>query len=194
MMTFSVNAREIRQLSALLDGNKKKVRQQAAIAVNATSRKAISMMAKEVGKELAVPQKIIKTTVKTVKRARAKETPISAVVRQSHAKRLSLRHFKPKQNKQGVTYRISKTEGRRIRKGAFQGPRPGVMKVSWRGNAFRREGKARNPIVKMMGASPWAVFVKKGIRKLVVTVCSAELNKQLRRRVRFLALKRTGAI
>jgi len=74
------------------------------------------------------------------------------------------------------------------------GPRPGANKASWRGNAFKRVGKSRLPIQIQKGPSPWGVFVKREMTKQVEATANAELKKQVERRIRFINLKKTGAV
>ncbi len=196
MIAFTVNARKIKELEKLLNGNQKKLRRELATAVNATARKTQSLMAKQIGRELSTAQKNIKQTIAIVKKA----TPTgeakspSATVRQSKTKRIPLRDFGARQNKSGVSYKISKTAGRKQVKGAFQGPKPGTMKASWRGRVFKRTGASRLPIVQLFGPSPWGVFAKKKLKRPTVQDSRVELMLQINRRIRFLKLKQSGAI
>lgn len=195
MIAFTVNDRKIKELSKLLKGNAKKLNREIATAVNATAKKTESSMAKQVGQELATSQKNIKTTIKIVKKAdKSGATRPSAIVRQLQTKRLPLRDFGARQNKKGTSYKVSKTAGRKLIAGAFQGPKPGAMKSSWRGRVFKRVGKGRLPIVQLFGASPWGVFAKRKLKQPTVRESKLELRKQLERRIRFIKLKQSGAI
>lgn len=194
MITFSVNQQKINELKRLLKGNSKKLRRQLTTAVNATSRKTRSQMAKGVGKELAVTQKAIKQTIDIKKKATNASRNPTAIVSQKYGERLPLRDFKSRQTKAGVTYKISKTGGRKTAIGAFQGPRPGQRNARWNGRAFKRVGKSRLPITQLFGASPWGVFEKQKLRKPTVKESRKELLKQIDRRIRYLKLKQSGAI
>ena len=55
-------------------------------------------------------------------------------------------------------------------------------------------GKSRLPIVKLHGASPFGVMTKGKKLGPSVEATQAELEKQIQRRVRFITLKKTGAI
>ena len=68
------------------------------------------------------------------------------------------------------------------------------MKASWRGNAFIRVGKTRLPIRKLLGPSPWGVFVVGKKIGPSAQQIEAELKKQIDRRIRFILLKQSGAI
>ena len=103
--------------------------------------------------------------------------------------RLSLRYFGATQNAKGVTYKMNKGSGRTFIEGAFQGPKPGAVKASWRGNVFKRVGKTRLPIQKLMGASAWGVFV---VRKMYTPTRSSlmkKFNQRLRHEVDYLISK-----
>ena len=195
MIALSATARGEKQLAKLLNGKAKQINRQLAIAVNATSKKTVSLMAKGVGQELRTAQKNIKATIKIKQKAdaRAGKSP-TAIVSQKKTGRIPLRDFGARQGKKGTSYRVSKTTGRGFVAGAFQGAKPGVMKASWRGRVFKRVGKERLPIVQLFGASPWGVFVGKKLRRPITRETRAELVKQINRRIRFLSLKKSGAI
>lgn len=185
---------QLKRLGELMANDHKKLKSELMRAVNATAKKTESLMAKEISKELATTQKEIKQKIKITKRADKGELNISAVVTVAKTSRLPMRLFTPKQNKAGVTYRISKTKGRKTVLEAFQGPKIGVQKVAWRGNAFRRKGKSRLPIVKLRGPSPWGVFVKNNQKPAVEVKAGDELMKQVERRIRFHVLKQAGKL
>ena len=69
MIALSATARGEKRLAKLLGGNAKKLRREIAVAVNATSKKTVSIWAKEVSKEIATAQKNIKKTIKVTKKA-----------------------------------------------------------------------------------------------------------------------------
>lgn len=194
MIGFTVQQRKVNELSKVLKGSDKKVRRQLVIAVNATSRKTTGGIAKQVATELATAQKNIKKTIKVKQKAGKTQKVPTAIVSQTETKRIPLRDFGARQNKKGVSYKISKSKGRKTIQGAFQGPKPGVMKAGWRGRVFKRVGKSRLPIQQLFGASPWGVFVKNKMKKPVVKESKQELIKQIERRIRFLKLKESGAI
>ena len=194
MIGFTVQQRKVNELSKVLKGSDKKIRRQLTIAVNATSKKTQGGIAKQIATELATAQKNIKETIKIKKKASNSQKVPQAVVSQTETDRIPLRDFRARQNKKGVSYKVSKSKGRKTIQGAFQGPKPGVMKSSWRGRVFKRVGKSRLPIQQLFGASPWGVFVKNKMKKPVVKESKQELIKQIERRIRFLKLKESGAI
>jgi hypothetical protein len=195
MIALSVTARGEKRLAKLLQGNSKRLRREMAVAVNATSKKTVAIWAKEVSKEVATAQKNIKATIKVSKKASAGESKSpTAVVTQKKTGRIPLRDFGARQNKGGTSYKISKGGKRGFVAGAFQGPKPGVMKASWRGRVFKRVGAGRLPIIQLFGPSPWGVSIKNDLKKPTVKATRIELIKQIERRIRFLKLKQSGAI
>lgn len=114
-----------------------------------------TQISKEIRQNLNIKAGDLKPVLKT------KGFKGGATIRLNKSERLSLRHFGAKQNAKGVSYKINKSGGRTFVAGAFQGPKPGAMKISWKGSVFKRVGKSRLPIVKLQGASAWGVFVVK---------------------------------
>lgn len=189
---ISVKVAGIERLKASLGDKAKKLPQEVAIAVNATAKFVNKQMAKDIQQELATSQKVIGKTIRQTRRATKAE--LKAMVRLEKTTRIPLKDFGARQTKKGVSYKVSKTKGRGFVPGGFQGPKPGAMKASWRGNAFKRVGKARLPIVKLKGPSPWGVFVKRGMTADILKRADAELEKQVERRVRYNVLKSQGVI
>lgn len=192
MLKTSVKNDALGRLADAVERAGRKLPREIATACNATARKTKSLIAKGVTTELATKQKTVKQHVSQSRKA--VPTKLQAGVRLNKSKRIPLKEFKPRQTRAGVSYRISKRTGRATIPGAFQGPRPGLMKASWRGNVFRRVGKARLPIVKLYGPSPWGVFVKRKMGGPTAKQAQAELMKQLERRIRFNNLKADGTL
>jgi len=175
-----------------LSQSKSNIKRELATAINATAKKAKSEVSKQVRNELAVTKKVIDTQIKLGGRASAGSLGSSVTLRKSS--RIPLRDFAARQNSKGVSYKVSKSKGRNTVSGAFQGPKPGVMKASWRGRVFKRVGEKRLPIVQLYGPSPWGVFVKRKQVGPTGKAIRAELEKQIDRRIRFLLLKASGKI
>lgn len=146
-------------------------------------------IAKEVSKEIAVPQKLIKKRIKHTRLG-----GFDSVVSLSKSARIGLRFFKAKQTKQGVTAKISRNQPAKTYVGAFQGPKPGQMNVKWKGNAFQRRGKSRKPIAPIKGPSPWGVIVVGGKIQAVLRETDQELQRQLEKRLRYLELRKSGLL
>ena len=191
-MNVTVKASSVASLKKALEGTSRKLKAEMRIAVNATANKSKSIINKEIRSELATSAKAISPTIRVSRKAAGDE--LSATVEVKKTGRISLREFGARQGKKGTSYKVSKTKGRKTIPDAFQGPKPGVMKASWRGHVFRRVGKTRLPIVKLFGPSPWGVMTvgnKLGPSK---EQTQAELEKQVQRRIRFVTLTKSGAI
>ena len=188
---IAISAKGLSGLTNAVNSIAKDLKKNLAVAINETSKTGKAGIAKKIAAELAVAQKTIKEQIKNT---RASATMLRSNLQLRKSNRISLRYFGAKQNKAGVSFRISKTKGRKIIQGAFQGPRPGAVNVRWRGNVFKRAGKARLPIVKLQGPSPWGVFAVNRMTKKQEEELRIELEKRVERRIRFLTLKAQGKI
>lgn len=187
-INVTFNESDVKQTTGILDRIVKNLEKEVNIAAWKTARKGKSVIAKQVTNELAATQKVVKQQINTERG----KTYAAVSLRKSG--RIPLRDFGARQTKVGVSYRISKSQGRKILPGAFQGPRPGLMKASWKGNAFRRVGKQRLPIVKLKGPSPWGVHLFQNQQRKTRDELSSEFLKQLLERIRYNRLKQSGAI
>jgi hypothetical protein len=179
-------------MKAEIEGTGRKLRTELAIAVNATAAKGKRIVAKEIGNELATAQKNIAKEIGTGRKANA--VNISSVVEVKKTGRIPLRDFGARQTKKGVSAKVSKSKGRKMYDGAFQGPRPGLINARWRGRVFRRLGKTRLRIAQLMGPSAWGVFVVGKKIGPSAKQTQDELKKQVDRRIRFILLKQSGTI
>ena len=175
----------ITALDNLVGNLKKEIR----IINSKVAKKGKSFIAKAVTSELAVTQKVVKS-----KLAEKRNSDGSAQVAIRKSSRINLKDFGARQNKKGVSYRISKSQGRKVLAGAFMGPKPGVKFTSLGGKAFKRIGKSKKPTATLRGPSPWGVHVKNNQIQPTVQKIAAELRKQAAERLRFQRLKRSGAI
>lgn len=191
-MIVGVDSASVNSLKAALKDTTRKLKAELKIAVNATAKKSKSIINKEIRSELAVTAKVVAPTIRIL--TTATDANISATVEVKKTSRIPLRDFGARQTKAGVTFKTSKTRGRKTVQGAFQGPKPGVMKASWRGRVFKRVGKTRLPIVQLFGPSPFGVMTKGKKLGPSKEQTQAELEKQIQRRVRFITLKKAGTI
>ena len=189
--TIQVDTAKLKELERLVNGAEKKFKKEMAIAINDTRKKVNSLAAKVITDELFTAQKNVRDVFAFQK---ATDTQLAATITIKKTKRLGLRHFGAKQNKKGVSYKISKTKGRRFIASAFRGPMPDRIKESWKGNVFKREGKARLPIFHKRGPTPRGVYLKSDKDPMIRKQGLDELNKQIDRRIRFLKLKAEGKI
>jgi len=191
MLTVELNPAQVAKLQRAIEGTKRKLRKELHIAVNKTAKKVQGVVVNAIYQELATTKKQIRK-VTAVHRAKTIYDPARVVVKKE--KRLPLKAFKPRQTRKGVSYRISRTKGRKTVQGGFMGPRPGVTAPRLYGHAWKRKGKSRLPIQKLHAVSPWGVFVKRGMRGPVTIDGRKELIKQVDRRIRFITLKKQGTI
>lgn len=192
MIGMSIDAKDVKRLQESLGKRAKRLPQELAVAVNAATKKGRSEINKEIRKELAVKAASLNRVLKQTKKAT--KASGTAQITLNKEQRLSLKDFGARQNKAGVSYKISPKKGRKLIAGGFMGPKPGVTAIKLRGNAFKRMGKTRLPIVKLMGASPWGAWHVNKLRTPMTKIIQAELKKQIERRIRFHVLKAQGAI
>lgn len=190
MITLDVAG--VKELEKALGDDAKSLPRHLSAAINASATKVRSNVSKQVREELAAPAKDIAKVLKV--KSRAKASSLGATVQLDEEKRLSLKSFGARQTRAGVTYKTSPKEGRKRVDGAFMGPRPGVIAQKLNGHAYKRRGQSRKPIVKLMGASPWGAYVVHKMERKTVKDGQAELEKQVKRRIQFVELKRAGVI
>lgn len=68
------------------------------------------------------------------------------------------------------------------------------MKMSWKGNAFKRVGKERLPIIKLQGVSAFGAYAKNELSGPQVKVIEDELTKQMERRIKLNILRAEGLV
>lgn len=189
---IDLNVTGINKLKQAIEGTRRNLPGELRIAINATAKKVSSEVSKEIRKELALKAKDVKRHI-VVKR-KATKTRLSAMVQLSESRRPTLKSYGARQTWAGVSYKISKKTGRRVVKGGFMGPRPGVLAPRLRGHAFTRKGANRYPLQILRGPSPWAAFAKNRMIIPVSNVGEKELEKQITRRIRFNLLNKQGLI
>lgn len=187
MLKFGVDQASANRLIAVLNGVPKQINRELKTAVNASAKITRSRMNKTIRKSLQVNIKAVNKVLKI--ESTATEDSLSSTVGIKKDGRIPLKEFGAKQNKKGVSYKISKEGGRKTVAGAFQGPKPNQRKISWQNNVFKRVGKARLPIVKLFGPSIWGAFVIGNHVAPTQTEATSELGKQVERRIRYLELK-----
>jgi|JI10StandDraft_1071094.scaffolds.fasta_scaffold53944_7 high-affinity K+ transport system ATPase subunit B len=183
MLFVSVKGKVNQLAKALGDEAPKRLKKEVASAVNAAAKRTQNLLAKEVSKELATSQKVIKEGISVTKKAT--QDSLNAEVTQKESQRLSLKRFSAQQTKTGVRYKVSKTQGRKFVKSAFKAMTLGE-------HIYKREGKTRLPIQKLHGASPWGVTVKNKLDEVVTNRdIKPELIKQLDRRIKAVNFKKS---
>jgi len=133
MLAIQIDDRKLKQLQRVLRETPKQMPKELNKAINKTLKGVESNVAKAVTSEIRVTQKVVK---ESIKKKRSSASTLTATVTLKQTTRIPLREFGARQKKSGVSYKISKTGSRKTVIGAFQGPRPGVMKASWRGRVL----------------------------------------------------------
>lgn len=192
MVTIEFKQSQVMELRDAVSKAKKSLTKELAGAINSTSKKTRLEMGRDIRKTVAIPKDEVEKPLKI--RATASANNLQAVVSLKETPRLGLRHFGARQDKRGVSYKISKTGGRKRVNGAFQGPKPGVMKTSWKGNAFKRVGKSRLPIVLLKGVSAYGAYKKNELQGPQVKSIEEELAKQMDRRIKLNVLRANGLV
>ena len=188
-MTISVGIRidepRLRRFKAAIEGTTRQLRKELRIAVDTTAKRGLSISAKEIAKELKMPQKDIKAALKVV---RGSADDLTATIELRKDSRINLRSFGARQTKKGISYRIS-------RSGKDKGFVPSAFQIHKFGKrVFKRLFKARKPIIQLFGPSPWGVFLKGKKIQPARDAVEVELKKQVDKRIRFITLKKTGVI
>jgi len=192
MIAIEINANQLKKLQESVSKAKKSFTKELAASINAVSKKTKLQIGRDIRATVALKKDESEKPLSI--RAKATANNLTAIVTLKKTKRLGLRHFGARQDKRGVSYKISKKGGRKRVDGAFQGPRPGVMKTSWKGNAFKRVGNERLPIVALKGVSAYGAYAKNELSGPQVKAIESELAKQIDRRIRLNVLRANGLV
>lgn len=169
---------------------KKSLPRELAAVINKVAKRTEKSISMEIRKEVVVTAGSLKSKIKNRQKASAGSP--SAVVGLNHENRLGLQHFKARQTKTGVSYKISKTGGRKSIAGAFMGPKPGILAPRLYGGVFKRVGAQRLPIVKLRGVSPYGVYAKNEMSKEEVLRIENDLKTEMERRIQFNIARANG--
>jgi hypothetical protein len=192
MIAIEINRAQLQRLTDAVKASGKKLPKEIAGAINQVSRKTKLEMGRDIRKQVAIPKDEVEKPLKI--KTQATGESLSAIVSLKKTPRLGLRHFGARQDKRGVSYKISKRGGRKRVDGAFQGPKPGAMKTSWKGNAFKRVTKSRLPIIKLLGVSAYGTYKRNEMAGPQVKAIEDELSKQLDRRINLNVLRASGLV
>lgn len=164
---------------------------QVAGALNDTAKHEKSNISKLIREKVNIQKRDLD---KHIFISRASPKHLVAQVHLEKTDRLSLKYFGARQTKKGVTYRIAKAATPPGKGKRRAGPReritdafgPNIPRLG--GNVYRRKllggGKkaARLPIMKLLGPSPWGVFIRHDMRGDVNKSAKAYLANRLRHR------------
>ena len=185
MLSVQIDRAQYQRLKHALGEKKRLLGKEIAIAVNITAKAVKREISKTIRQELIVPKRAVDETISV--QSKANREKFQAIVRTKKVSRIRLKEFRAYQTRKGVSYRISKTTGRKVAPGAFV-----VQKYD--GNVYRRVSGARGPLQALHGPSPWGVLAAGERTKIVKQIGEQELKKQIQRRIRFHVLKAEGRI
>lgn len=192
MIAIEIDAGQLQRLENAVRRAGKSMAKELAGAINAVSKKTKLQMGREIRSTVAMPKQEAERPLSI--RSSATADNLQAIVSLKKTKRLGLRHFGARQDKRGVSYKIDKRGGRKRVGGAFMGPKPGALRMKWRGNAFKRVGKSRLPIVQLKGVSAYGAYVKNDLTGPQIEAINAELLKQMERRINLNVLRANGLV
>lgn len=157
------------------------VKRELNVVANLTAKFAKSQVAKEINAKVMITQAEIK---KALRAKRHSSTRREIILK--YDRRWSLKHFKPRQNRKGVSYRIERGGPLKRIPGAFMGPVPGRMNVRWKGSVWKRidDANPRSQIKKVYAVSPWGVAVKNHMFKRIAKDTGLRMRKEMRERIR----------
>ena len=192
MIAVEINADQFKRLGESAAAAKKSLPKELAAAINAVSKKTKLQMGRDI--RATVNMKKEQSEKPLSIRATATLQNLEAIVSLKKTRRLGLRHFGAKQDKRGVSFKISKKGGRQRVDGAFMGPNPKAIKISWKGHAFKRVTQARLPIMQILGVSAYGVYVINNLAGPQADAITAELTKQMERRINLNVLRANGLV
>jgi len=186
------NRRQIADAAAQLREAGVSVPKAFAAAINDTAKDARSRMSKRIRQWISIKKKALDRTLKISHRATARD--LHSGIHLEKTKGIPLQYFGARQTAAGVTFRLSKLAPRQLIAHAFMGPKPGVLAATLHGGVFIRLGKARLPIEKLRGDTPYDVFVRTGMLGPTTKETTDLLKKNVDQRTRFAILKARGEI
>ena len=184
MINISINVKQLTRLREAVNGARKVMEVEIAAAINATAKKTRLEIGKTVRETIAIKKKESEQPLKIS--TKASKGSLSSTVRLQKTPRLPLKSFSARQDKKGVSYKISKQGGRKRLNGAFE----------WAaiGHFFIRAGTARLPIHKLDGVSAWGAFIKNDFTPEQMKATEKELAKQIERRINLNVLRANGLV
>lgn len=184
MLAIEINQKQLSALRDAVGRSGKRMSIEIAAAINATAKKTKLDIGRTVRETINIKKKESEEPLKIV--TKAGKDSLSSTVQLRKTRRLPLKSFGARQDKKGVSYKISKQGGRKRINGAF------VWKA--RGLAFIRAGKSRLPIIHLKGVSAWGVFAKNDLTPAQLKASKTELAKQIDRRIKLNVLRAEGLV
>lgn len=195
MIAIEIKAGQIRELIKATEAAKKSFAKELAGAINAVAKKTKLQIGRDVRKTINMKKAESEKTIKMSSKATADNLSVTVSLKATRKPmRPGLQHFGARQDKKGVSYRISKTGGRKRVVGAFMGPSPGTLAPKLYGGVFKRVGKERLPIVRLQGISAYAAYAKNDLDEPQILAINEELTKQMERRIKLNVLRANGLV
>ena len=162
--------------------------------INTTAGKTKNATAKELVKNVAVAQKVIKQYIRVDKAKNGIANPHAEVTIHG-AFRMPLRDFSAKQNKSGVSYKTPK--GTKTIKSAFIVDSMGGHVFIRRGGKVKMTkglymGKMRQRIYKLFGPSPIVAALRNNTKPIVIREIEPIFHAQMEERIRTHVRKAMG--
>lgn len=158
--------------------------------IKRAAKRAATHGQSKIAKEIRTKSNI-KSGITKEKMSKGASGKLGSFVRLEKTGRLGVRNFKAKQTTEGVKYQIGKKDKWLMSPSAFQGPRVGVMNRKWKGNAAKRVGKKRLPIIFLKGVSPAGFFSKRKLLKPSKADIQTFYEKRLRQEIRFVLMRKS---
>ncbi len=192
MIAIEINSGQLKRLRVATGKAKKSFGKELAAAINQTAKKTRLNIGRDIRKTVNLKKDKVEKQI-SLRVTATSETP-RAVVSLSESAREGLQHFGARQDKRGVSYKISKQGGRKRVNGAFMGPRPGQLAPKLYGGVFKRAKKMRLPIIKLYGVSPFGAYAKNDFESIEVVFISKNLQAQIDRRINLNILRANGLV
>lgn len=174
-LTVEVKGNGFNALKNLATDFKVHLAKETAIATRNTSKAHRREISRNVRKYVQMTNKGVLEVVELTKSG-TKDSPNSEITIHKE-RRPSLKRFKPRQTKKGVSYKIQKGGKRKLIRGAF-------VSAQLAGHVYARTGKERKPIIKILGVSVAAVFDKNDLirfsRQQILDRMEIEMQKRVR--------------
>lgn len=194
MISIEIDAKQIKRLKDAVGKARKSLPKELAAAINETAKQGRTQMGRNIRSVVNMSKKTAEKALKVKEKATAANLRGVISLGKEQRKGFGLQHFGGRQNKKGVSYRISKTGGRKMVAGAFMGPKPGQLAPKLYGGVFKRVGKSRLPIVKLYGVSPFAAYAKNDFTKPDAVFITKGLQKNIERRINLNVLRANGLV
>lgn len=184
--TITIDPWRLTQAMKMLDGNRAAFKRVIRRAINDTTKNLRTRISSDIRNRIVIKKKDLDRHIHFT-RVTAGGAGFSATVSLQRSSRPGLHVFSARQTRLGVTYRISKTGGRKLARSAFE-----IEK--WSRRVFKRAGKSRTPIVPLKGVSPWGVYVKNSLTRDTARFARARLRINLTQGLRYEILKMRGLL